>query len=385
MRRILFTIIILSFLMPLFSKDYYGAVEQKITFAKGTKFTDVMMMLEEVALRSEGRRVVNLSSVNTPVSISLNQVNWKQAIVIIAAIYDLEVEEKPGAIILKDKVVEESAEEEKRVKTTDEQVKISAIFFKADKSFLRGTGINWSTLADGSVGVDGSITPGDVADEILSARITNSGTMFNDVRFDVEALIEAMESSQKGSVLARPSVSVLSGKIGYIQVGEDFSIKSTDDAGNTIDKFFSTGVIMNVEPTVIHENGVSAIHLKTKVEKSSAIPGDVSTIIQKSQSTTEVLLFNNEQTVIGGLYDTDVSYERAGIPFLKDLPWWVFGIKYLTGYSKEKKDTTEMIIILSAEIVPSLDARIKEKISKKKQVEEVREGFNEAEKLFEVE
>ncbi len=385
MRRLLFTIIIFSFLIPLFSISKGDSDEQKITFSKGTKFTDVMMMLEEVALRTEGKKVVNLSSVSVPISISLNQVNWKQAIVIVAAVYDLEVEEKPGAIVLKDKVVEEDSTEEKKVSTSDEQVKISAVFFKADKSFLRSVGINWNSLADGTVGIDGSITPGDVADEILSARVSNSGTIFNDVRFDVEALIEAMESSQKGSVLARPSVSVLSGKIGYIQVGEDFSIKSTDDAGNTIDKFFSTGVIMNVEPTVIHEEGVSAIHLKTKVEKSSAIPGDVSTIIQKSQSTTEVLLFDKEQTVIGGLYDTDISYERAGIPFLKDLPWWVLGIKYLTGYSKEKKDTTEMIIILSAEIVPSLDDRIKDKISKKKQVDKVRKGFKDAEELFELE
>ncbi len=385
MRRLLFTIIVFSFLMPLFSISYYGDVDQKITFTKGTKFTDLMMMLEEVALRTEGKKVVNLSSVSTPVNISLNQVNWKQAIIIIAAVYDLDIEEKPGAIILKDKVVEEEAEEDKKVSTSDEQVKINAIFFKADKSFLRSIGINWSSLSGGTVKVDGAITPGDVADEILSARVSSSATLFNQTTLDVEALLEAMESNQKGTVLARPSVSVLSGKIGYIQVGEDFSIKSTDDAGNTIDKFFSTGVIMNVEPTVIHEDGVSAIHLKTKVEKSSAIPGDVSTIIQKSQSTTEVLLFDKEQTVIGGLYDTDVSYERAGIPFLKDLPWWVFGLKYLTGYSKEKKDTTEMIIILSAEIVPSLDDRLKEKISKKKQVDEVRKGFNEAEELFEVE
>lgn len=385
MRRLLFTIIVFSFLMPLFSISYYGDVDQKITFTKGTKFTDLMMMLEEVALRTEGKKVVNLSSVSTPVNISLNQVNWKQAIIIIAAVYDLDIEEKPGAIILKDKVVEEEAEEDKKVSTSDEQVKINAIFFKADKSFLRSIGINWSSLSGGTVKVDGAITPGDVADEILSARVSSSATLFNQTTLDVEALLEAMESNQKGTVLARPSVSVLSGKIGYIQVGEDFSIKSTDDAGNTIDKFFSTGVIMNVEPTVIHEDGVSAIHLKTKVEKSSAIPGDVSTIIQKSQSTTEVLLFDKEQTVIGGLYDTDVSYERAGIPFLKDLPWWVFGLKYLTGYSKEKKDTTEMIIILSAEIVPSLDDRLKEKISKKKQVDEVRKGFNDTEELFEVE
>ncbi len=26
--------------------------------------------------------------------------------------------------------------------------------------------------------------------------------------------------------------------------------------------------------------------------------------------------------------------ERVGIPFLKDLPWWVFGIRYLTGSDK---------------------------------------------------
>jgi type IV pilus assembly protein PilQ len=93
------------------------------------------------------------------------------------------------------------------------------------------------------------------------------------------------------------------------------------------------------------------IHLKLKIERSSGTPGEVSTIINKSLSSTEVLLYNGEETVIAGLYDTDELRSRGGIPILKDLPWWVFGIRYLTGYTKYERKERELMILIKAEIV----------------------------------
>ncbi|HOD54606.1 MAG TPA: type II and III secretion system protein, partial [Candidatus Cloacimonadota bacterium] len=186
-------------------------------------------------------------------------------------------------------------------------------------------------------------------------------------------LIKVIESNQKGSVIAHPNISVLSGKEGKIQVGQDFSVKTADEAGNISDKFFSTGVILNVKPTVIDNNGTEVVHLVASVEKSSAIPGTVSTIINKNQASTEVYLYNGEETVIGGLYDTEYTKQRFGIPFLKDLPWWVFGIKYLTGYNSYEQHNREMIVILKAEIYDSIEKRMEEKVDLKKKIEKIRE------------
>jgi len=66
---------------------------------------------------------------------------------------------------------------------------------------------------------------------------------------------------------------------------------------------------------------------------------------------------DGEQTVIGGLYSTDETFSRRGIPILKDLPWWVFGIRYLTGVTQTVMVQNELVILLQAKLVDPLRAR----------------------------
>ena len=49
---------------------------------------------------------------------------------------------------------------------------------------------------------------------------------------------------------------------------------------------------------------------------------------------------------------------RTGVPFLKDLPWYVLGLRYLFGYDKEEITKKELVILLKAELVPTLQERI---------------------------
>ncbi|HUF11264.1 MAG TPA: hypothetical protein VMO47_18220, partial [Rhodothermales bacterium] len=79
--------------------------------------------------------------------------------------------------------------------------------------------------------------------------------------------------------------------------------------------------------------------------------------IDRSRAQTDVLLLDNERTVIGGLYQTDETVDRAGIPVLRDLPWWVFGLRYIFG--KETKITThrELLMVLRARLIDGLPQR----------------------------
>jgi type IV pilus assembly protein PilQ len=101
------------------------------------------------------------------------------------------------------------------------------------------------------------------------------------------------------------------------------------------------------------------IHLELKIERSSGVPTDISTIITKSTSSTDLILYNGEETAIAGLFDADETVIRAGVPVLKDLPWWVFGIRYLTGYDSTEKKERELIITIQAEIVDSALERMR--------------------------
>jgi type IV pilus assembly protein PilQ len=161
--------------------------------------------------------------------------------------------------------------------------------------------------------------------------------------------------------MSSPDIVVRSGQEGRIQVGQDFSIRERDFAGNLIDKFYSAGTIAKVTPQVITEQGVSFIHMNVDVERSDVQPGAISTIINKTKATTNLLLLDGEESIIGGLYNSETDVVREGIPFLKDLPWYVFGLRYLFGFNSDNVVKKELVILLKAELVPTLQERITQK------------------------
>ena len=170
-----------------------------------------------------------------------------------------------------------------------------------------------------------------------------------------------------------PNITVRDKNKGRIQIGSDISIKQRDFAGNVIDVFVSTGTIIDVTPHIYNEDGIDYVLLKLHVERSSAQPDVLSTIINKTQAETEVLMLDGEEVVIGGLFINEESNVRRGIPFLKDLPWWVFGIRYLTGYDQKQTVKKEVVILLKTELVKPLKDRVDEEIEGRNLVNEDRE------------
>ena len=359
---------------------------EQITLSRDISFVEALSTLEVLSQLYENRKIINTSYFNNAIGIPVKQLHWKDALMLVVGYNRLILEEKPGAYIVKDADMEKEApiaEEKVIITPNSRQVRISSIFFKADKSLKRELGINWESIISGEVGATVNFVGGNKLDEdILNASITKDWET-GDVTISVDALIRILEANQKGVLLARPTVTVLSGKKGFIQVGQDFSVKTLDEAGNTTEKFYETGVILEVTPKVLVENEREAIHLTVKVEKSFAIPGDLSTIINKSKSSTDVLLFDGEETVIGGLYDSDIKIERNGIPILKDLPWWVFGLKFIFGYNSYSVIQNEMIIILKAELVDDIDIRKSNAVLIEEQIKENRLQNTKADKLFE--
>ncbi|MFO7659677.1 MAG: type II and III secretion system protein [Candidatus Cloacimonadaceae bacterium] len=345
--------------------------QETVTFLETTNYNDALQILETFSWKYERKKIINLSSVNDAIGIPIHNLTWRKALEMLVLKKGLVIEETVGAIMTKTReTVTTSSETGKFMQTSDintKQVRISAVAFNCDKAYLRSLGIDWSTILDGKVEVNfrgATQVPGNIFD--ISGGDTYETDVFgifnNNHTIEVNTMLNAIESNELGTVIARPSIIVSSGKKGKIQVGQDVSVKSVDDAGNTTDQFFATGVIMDVEPTIlVSDEGEEVVHLITKVERSSATPGAISTVINKSQAETDVVLYDGEETVIGGLYDTDELNTRSGIPILKDLPWWVFGIRYLTGYYKVEKKERELVFIIKAEVIEDALTRMKNK------------------------
>ncbi|MDA0378217.1 MAG: hypothetical protein O3C45_01835 [Bacteroidetes bacterium] len=69
-------------------------------------------------------------------------------------------------------------------------------------------------------------------------------------------------------------------------------------------------------------------------------------------------MLDGEQTVIGGLYSTEESSSRRGVPVLKDLPRWFFGFRYIFGRTQRQVTQKELVISLEANVVDPIRQRM---------------------------
>jgi type IV pilus assembly protein PilQ len=242
----------------------------------------------------------------------------------------------------------------------EREVTISAIFLEINTSALRESGINFSIFRS-------SATDGNLAVSFTGADRVSSGifgitasTAPGQLDVDIAGALRIFESNTLGEILARPQVTVRSGQKGRVQVGEDFSVKQRTISGDVTETFVSTGTILEVTPKVLEFGGLKFIDISLSVERSSLV--DIATSrINKTKAESKLLLLDGEENYVGGLFLNEETIVREGIPLLKDLPWWVFGLRYIFGYDRNQITKKELIVLLRAELLPPLEERVTQK------------------------
>lgn len=374
----------------------YTNPEEMISFDRNTPFEDAIEVLSNYAQQFDNRFIIDRTNTSGAIGVSLPAMHWKDALNYIMRVQNLVVLESDDIleIVTREEAEElsgDSGEEVSRsgdngleldgitIGTGTREVRINATFFEGSKRALREIGVDWSTLTSNApenlqdfIGDDGDeslpgtdfggqfVSVNSRAAQNVSQNVFNSIVNFGDVGggIEVQALFSAFEADNLGEILATPSVKVMDGEEGRIQVGQDFSIKQRDFAGNVTDQFFSTGTILLVRPQIVEVGDTTLIYLDLEAERSSAQPDPVSTVINKQQANTHALLLDGESTVIAGLYRTEKSEVRRGIPILKDLPGWFFGLKYLFGFNSTDVQESELVVLLQAELEETIDDRL---------------------------
>ena len=387
----IFAVIILIFLSALqifpqqdVEKKLSGVYNplELVSITKYAGFDQAIKMLSAVSELVTGKSIVSTVIIPYPINVEIINMPYMDALNLIVNVFDLTYEMKETSIIIKEKTMKREAEELPDDIWADldaREIKISAIFFEADIANSREVGIDWSFILNSNgLSIGSELRTETILDQEIYGRILRkSGGTSQEVqppRFGVgtlsefttgdftgtaTALFRFFESNQIGEIISSPHIVVRDGQKGRIQIGEDFSVNQKDFSGNTIEKFYSAGTIIEVTPYVYKKDGIDYILAKLNVERSSFIPRveDQNSIIKKTQATSDVLMLDGEETIIGGLYVNDETNVRNGIPILKDLPWWVFGIRYLTGSDQTIVRKKEVIIVIRIDLIPTLEER----------------------------
>ncbi|NCQ18400.1 MAG: type II and III secretion system protein [Ignavibacteria bacterium] len=361
-----------TFAQDPFERDLrgYTSPDELVTLSTNLPFSSAIELLSKVSELKSGRKIVSTVQRADPIGVEITNIQYEKALLIIVQYADLLLEKKEDVFIIKRKPDPSAkGEEEVFVDANTREVKISAVFFEMDTQALRQRGINWQFLLSkkgldigtgitttGPANTSGAASSAGVSSDVMisSTNSFSAGSFFG----EAVSLFRFIESENLGEVIASPNITVRDKNEGRIQVGSDFSIKQKDFAGNVIDVFFSTGSIITVTPRIYNDQGIDYVLLKLEVERSTGFPSALTTEIQKTKATTQVLMLNGEETVIGGLFSNEQKTERIGIPFLKDLPWWVLGLRYLTGSDNVTVTKKELVIVVKVDLVPTLKERL---------------------------
>ena len=344
----------------------YTSPEELVSIAPTATFDKALAAISEVSQKFVGKVIIDTEHRATPVGLDIQGVQWRDALEMICRknnVWYTEYENyiqitSPEGVATAAGAPPALGIQKEYATLKSREIKISAIFFEVNLTKLDEVGINWTFMKSNSdVAVDATFGAANkVSDNIFEANVTPKVSFAN-----INLVAKLFSNYDLGEILSGPQLIVRSGEEGRIQVGQDFSIKERDFAGNVIDKFYSAGTIIKVTPQLVAERGVNFIHIVVDVERSNVTPGSVSTIVNKTKANTNLLLLDGEESIIGGLYNSEVSTIRSGIPLLKDLPWYVFGLRYLFGYNRDQVTKKELVILLKAELVPTLQERITQK------------------------
>lgn len=377
MKTLLYSLLIVfMFIGNVFPQKYwerrlkdYNNPDELVTLSQSLPFNEAIALLSKVSESTTGKRIVSTVTSENPIGIEIESMPYDKALFMIVQYSGFILEEKEDVIIVKRLQGEEVRPEDVYASVDSREVKISAVFFEVDVSETKDRGIDWKfLLSQNGLDIGSELLTQTTSTTVQKAdpsqySISGAGDFkLGDFYGQATAMFRFFETEGLGEIIASPNIIVRDKNKGRIQVGSDFSVITRDFAGNSIEKFFPTGTIIEVIPHVYNEKGIDYVLLNIMVEKSSFILNEKSTEIKKSTATTQVLNLNGEESILGGLFVNEETITRNGIPFLKDLPWWVFGIRYLTGSDQTIVRKKELVILLKTELLPTLKERLENPI-----------------------
>lgn len=347
--------------------------DERVTLDRSLPLSTALDILNQFSMKFEGKTIIDTKGSQQPIGVMVNNMYWKRALEFIlrSNLMRYEEHERYYQVVPMVEAKEQAAPEGlDLINTSTREIEINAVFFEADYGTLREAGIDWSLVNNGRVRVNTRFAR-EVTRDLFGVEYRNKTSTW-----DIFGLLRVFETLDKGEVISNPQIKVLDGQEGKIKVGTNFFLTTRDFAGNTRFTEYESGTILTVTPTVIGTPDSVFIHLDIRAERSSVNPDPVAVTKAITESNTQVLLLNGEETVIAGLFSNQVAHTRRGIPLLKDLPPWFFGLRYVFGYNSTQVTKKELIIVLQASVLPTIAQRITARAQNKRiYIDEKRKEF----------
>lgn len=329
-------------------------------------FDRAVLALSEISKRFSGKIIIDIQERTSPIGITIRGLHWRDALDLIAEANGLRVVERADYMQLRaarEVLQQQPGAPAKPVVGIDtREVLISTIFFTLNLQKSLEYGIDWRILFSGRAADTGSVSlgtfpAGQGAFEGTYGRPYRMGTISG----NISTALRLFSEYDLGEIIASPRIIVRNGEQGRVQVGQDISIiERTFSAAGTTESVrqLSTGSILTATPEIIKEGDITFVALTLDIDRSQVTGGTVQApIIDRNNTQTKLLLVDGEEVFISGMYVNQEITVRTGIPLLKDLPPWFFGLRYIFGSDERRSIRQEFAILLKVEVLPTLKER----------------------------
>lgn len=234
-----------------------------------------------------------------------------------------------------------------RLDVFERQVMIEARIVEATETFSRNLGArfgiqNSTNLGGSGLGVSGNLTdssalaggapvgggnnlnvnlPAAAGVGLLGgpAALGLSLLKFNNNRL-INLELSALETDQKGRIIASPRVVTAHGIEAIIEQGDRVPYQQATSSGATSIRFMDATLRLKVKPLITY-NGQIDMELNVNQDKiGTAINQFLPPPINTKQVTTKVLVENGGTVVIGGIFDRTENHVVNKVPLLGDIP-----------------------------------------------------------------
>jgi general secretion pathway protein D len=268
------------------------------------------------------------------------------------------------------------------------QVLIEALIVEMSESDAANLGVQWGSLASGSVVQYGNTgaSIGSVMVGIEEAKDTTStetywnesagdykerqttelgdystlssalsginGAAVSIMMGDWTSLITAVSSDSNSNILSSPSITVMDNGEASFVVGEEVPVITGSTASSSNSNPFQTverkevGIKMKVVPQ-INEGDSVQLNIEQEVSNVLGASGAVDVRFGKRQLNTSVMVQDGQMLVLGGLIDEQAVESESKVPLLGDIP----GLGYLFRSTSSQKEKRNLMVFIKPTII----------------------------------
>ncbi len=161
--------------------------------------------------------------------------------------------------------------------------------------------------------------------------------------------LSALESENKGEIIASPRITVANQHEAYIEQGTEIPYVQATSSGATSVEFKKAVLSMKVTPHITPDNRVILDLVVTQDTRGETVstPTGPAVAIDTQEINTQVLVENGETIVLGGIFQQTVSDANTQVPLLGDLP--VVGRLFKN--TQQINDKRELLIFVTPKIL----------------------------------